>query len=89
MCGFGVAAVLTTAEAHAADERDEVDVDGTSLGPLVGFKFIAGPGFTGFAQLGVSYFAVHAEANDTTGAHEEADAADFLVNLNLNLGWSF
>jgi hypothetical protein len=32
---------------------------------------------------------VHAEANDTTGAHEEADAADFLVNLNLNLGWSF
>ena len=62
---------------------------GFALGPLVGFKFIVGPGFTGFAQLGVSYYAIHAEANDNTGAHEEADQSDFAVNLNLNLGWSF
>jgi hypothetical protein len=62
---------------------------GFALGPLVGFKFIVGPGFTGFAQLGFAYYAIHAEANDNTGAHEEADQSDFILNLNLNLGWSF
>jgi len=62
---------------------------GVAIGPLVGFKFIAGPGFTGFVQLGVSYAVIHAEANDNTGATASDDVNDFLVNLNLNLGWSF
>jgi len=62
---------------------------GFAVGPLVGYKFIVGPGFTGFAQLGFSYITVQAEANDTTGATEREQASGLILNLNLNLGWSF
>jgi len=62
---------------------------GFALGPLVGFKFIVGPGFTGFVQLGASYAVIRAEANDDTGATETDEESGFIVNLNLNLGWSF
>ncbi len=62
---------------------------GFAVGPLVGFKFIVGPGFTGFVQLGFSWAAVQAEANDTTGARETAEESGLTVNLNLNAGWSF
>jgi hypothetical protein len=62
---------------------------GFAVGPLVGYKFIVGPGFTGFVQLGFSYVALQAEANDTTGATETEEASGVIVNLNLNLGWSF
>ena len=62
---------------------------GFAIGPLVGYKFIVGPGFTGFVQLGFSYITVQAEANDSTGATETAKRVESFVNLNLNLGWSF
>ena len=62
---------------------------GFAIGPLVGYKFIAGPGFTGFVQLGFSYVADHAEASAETGESRSRDEDDYLVNLNLNLGWSF
>jgi hypothetical protein len=62
---------------------------GVALGPLVGYKFIVGPGFTGFVQGGVQFIAVHAEASDDTGASESDDASAVSLNLNLNLGWSF
>jgi hypothetical protein len=62
---------------------------GFAVGPLVGYKFIVGPGFTGFVQLGFSYITVQAEANDSTGATESAEDSGVIVNLNLNLGWSF
>jgi hypothetical protein len=62
---------------------------GFGIGPLVGFKFIVGPGFTGFIQLGVSYIAVQAEATDSTGARETEEQSGFGLNLNANVGWSF
>jgi hypothetical protein len=62
---------------------------GFAFGPLVGFKWIVGPGFTGFVQLGFLYYALHAEATDSTGATETQDESDIILNLNLNLGWSF
>jgi len=62
---------------------------GVAVGPLVGFKFIAGPGFTGFVQGGVSFVVAHAEASDNTGASDTEDDSAVLPNLNLNVGWSF
>lgn len=62
---------------------------GFAIGPLVGYKFIVGPGFTAFAQLGASYYAISAEASDDTGASETEEESDIIPNLNLNVGWSF
>jgi hypothetical protein len=62
---------------------------GVTVGPLVGYKFILGPGFTGFVQGGVQFIALHAEASDDTGASDSDDVSTVGLNLNLNLGWSF
>jgi hypothetical protein len=62
---------------------------GVAVGPLVGFKFIVGPGFTGFVQAGAAFYALHAEASDDTGATDSAERSDVTLNLNLNVGWSF
>jgi len=57
--------------------------------PFAGFKWIVGPGFTGFVQLGVSFIAIHAEASDDTGSSASADESTAGLLLNFNLGWSF
>jgi hypothetical protein len=62
---------------------------GLAVGPFAGFKWIVGPGFTGFVQLGVSFMAIHAEASDDTGSSASADESAVGLLLNFNLGWSF
>jgi hypothetical protein len=63
--------------------------NGLAVGPFVGFKFIVGPGFTGFIQGGVTFLTIDAEASDDTGDTEsQSDSAVGLL-LNLNVGWSF
>ncbi|HEX6277527.1 MAG TPA: hypothetical protein VFZ53_31000 [Polyangiaceae bacterium] len=71
------------------DENATGLASGVAVGPLVGYKFIVGPGFTGFVQGGVQFVVLHAEASDDTGATDSEDASAVGVNLNLNLGWSF
>ena len=62
---------------------------GLAIGPLIGLKMIARPGFTAFIQLGYQFVAVHAEASDTTGDSASGDEQTGILLLNLNLGWSF
>lgn len=58
--------------------------NGLSLAPFIGYKAIWS-GFTFDGQIGASFLAVSAEADNG----ETAEDQDVGVLLNLNVGWSF
>lgn len=59
--------------------------NGVSVSPFLGYKHTWAMGLTFDGQLGPSFLAVKAKADDGSTAEE----SDVGVNLNLNLGWSF
>ena len=75
---------------------DGVDVSGagigTSLGPFVGYKFVASFGFTVEIQLGYQTVMVSTEASASAGEIEVSESESETgsgVLLNVNAGWSF
>jgi hypothetical protein len=62
---------------------------GLAVGPLVGYKVMSRGGFTFNVQGGVQYVAVSAEVSDSAGETDSASDSDFILLLNLGLGWSF
>jgi hypothetical protein len=69
-------------------ENIEGSASGLGVGPFVGYKAITRSGFTFLVQGGVEYVAVHAEATDGTVSDTSNDS-NWILLLNLNLGWSF
>jgi hypothetical protein len=86
--GVEVMYIYATTE-KVVDVDANAEAGGLAVGPLVGFKLIAGPGFTFFIQGGVSFTVMHAEGTNSGGERATEDRSDVLPNLNLNLGWSF
>lgn len=62
--------------------------DGIAVGPFAGYKYTADIGFTFDAQLGVQRAGFAASAKEGTGS-ASASAQEWIVLLNLNVGWSF
>lgn len=67
------------------------DAGGFAVGPFIGYKLMLRAGFTAFVQGGFQYALLRAEASDSQGNRATDDESVFipLLNLNLNLGWSF
>jgi hypothetical protein len=59
--------------------------NGLLLSPFIGYKHVWSPGITFDGQIGPSFLAVRAEAEDGSSAED----SEVGVNLNLNVGWSF
>ena len=82
----------------ASMDESEANVDvsavgaGTSIGPFIGYKFVADMGLTVDIQAGFKWLAVSAQAevksDDASATASESDSAGVAL-LNLNLGWSF
>lgn len=70
--------------AHLSDSNVSLTGQGLAVGPFLGYKVISDPGFTFDTQLGAQYMAVRA----TDGVSAASDD-QFIVLLNLNIGWSF
>ncbi len=64
-------------------------VDGTAVGPFVGYKVLTSGGFTFAIQGGFERIILKGEASDDTGTTETAQDQDWVLLLNANLGWSF
>ncbi len=62
---------------------------GMSVGPFVGYKFIASFGLTVDIQGGIAYTLIGAEASNDSGDSASASQDETLAILNLNFGWSF
>jgi hypothetical protein len=78
-------------------ESDGIRVQATAGGPsvagLVGYKLVAGPGFTLMTQLGggAQFLTASgsAQADDGTERDAESSAVAPKILFNINLGWSF
>ena len=63
---------------------------GLQLGPFLGYKIVAGPGFTFELQVGMQYLLVEMEARDSaTGTSANAGDSELILLLNLGIGWTF
>ena len=62
--------------------------DGLAIGPFVGYKVMSRGGFTFVPQLGAQYITARAKVEDSEGNAVEDSESDWIVLLNLNLGWS-
>jgi hypothetical protein len=68
------------------DARDIVATgEGLAIGPFVGYKLTTDPGFTFDTQIGIEHVSLRAEQNGTSSESEK----DFILLLNINIGWSF
>lgn len=67
----------------------EVDANGVAVGPMVGYKFIAGFGLTSIVQVGYQWLFAKAKAENDAGEQAESSGEDAIMLLNVNLGWSF
>jgi len=69
------------------------DVTGTAAGfafaPFAGYKLITAGGFTLFAQFGVNYLVVRANAHDSSGNTGSDSEKRFAPLVNFDVGWSF
>ncbi len=65
---------------------DEVSAvaQGLTLGPFIGYKYVAGFGLTFDAQVGAQYITLRGESGSVT----EEDS-DIIPLVNLNVGWTF
>jgi hypothetical protein len=61
--------------------------DGIALGPFVGYKYTADVGFTFDGQLGFQRVGIAAKASGNGQTTSQRDS-DYIVLLNLNVGWS-
>ncbi len=62
---------------------------GLSVGPFIGYKYIASFGLTVDLQGGVGYTLLGAEASNDQGDSASNSDSQLLPILNINLGWSF
>ncbi len=63
---------------------------GLQVGPFLGYKIVAGPGFTFELQVGAQYLLVEMEARDSSdGTSASAADNELILLLNLGLGWTF
>jgi hypothetical protein len=60
---------------------------GIAVGPFVGYKYTADIGFTFDGQLGFQRIGIAAEANGNGQTASQRDS-DYILLLNLNVGWS-
>jgi hypothetical protein len=75
---------------HLSDSNvEEVSVyaQGLAVGPFVGYKYTADIGFTFDGQLGFQRVGIAAEASGDGQTASERDS-DYILLLNLNVGWS-
>lgn len=70
------------------DPTVDASGDGLAFGPFIGWKWVAGAGFTFDGQLGIERLFATASASDGT-ASESASDETWVPLLNLNVGWSF
>jgi hypothetical protein len=61
--------------------------DGIAVGPFLGYKYTADIGFTFDGQLGFQRVGLAAEAKGNGQTASSRDS-DYIVLLNLNVGWS-
>jgi hypothetical protein len=66
-----------------------VSVNGLAVGPMVGYKWVAGFGLTLFIQGGYEFVFAGAKAENSRGEEAEASGEGGTPLLNLNAGWSF
>jgi hypothetical protein len=71
--------------ANADDQfMASVSAQGLAIGPYAGYKWVSQLGLTLEAQLGGSYLTARGESSTATN-----ESSDFIVLLNLQVGWSF
>ena len=77
-------AIRESIVAGASSGSISATAGGLAVGPFLGYKIIAGPGFTFDVQAGVEYMAVAASSSSgSTGSVKTV-----IPLLNLNVGWS-
>ena len=69
---------------HMSQSNLSLRGEGVGVGPFFGYKVISDAGFTFDTQLGAQYIGVRA-----TDGNAAASDQEFIVLLNLNIGWSF
>jgi hypothetical protein len=62
--------------------------EGIAVGPFLGYKYTADIGFTFDSQLGFQRVGLAGEASGNGQTVNRRDS-DYIVLLNLNVGWSF
>jgi hypothetical protein len=76
-------------EDEIGDNRISGTGAGLSIGPFLGYKWIAAVGFSVFLQAGFSALVAQAQGKNDLGQRASVDENDLLLLLNFNLGWSF
>ena len=69
---------------HLSQSNLSLRGEGLAVGPFVGYKVMADAGFTFDAQVGAQYLGLRA-----TDGYSAETGEEFIVLLNLNVGWSF
>jgi hypothetical protein len=83
--GLQVGGEAMYVHASAASGGVTATAAGVSLGGFVGYKWIAGIGFTFDGQLGYQVYGLGASSSEG----ETSEQSGHGVLLNLNVGWSF
>ncbi|HXI60420.1 MAG TPA: hypothetical protein VNO55_30370, partial [Polyangia bacterium] len=69
---------------HLSDSNLSAKGEGLAIGPFAGYKYTTDIGFTVDTQLGFERITARAAAGTSTASN-----SDYIVLLNINVGWSF